>query len=213
MAFIQGDCLQVMQTFSDRQFDYGFTSPPYNRKRNDKYEKYDDTLDDYYSFLCSFTDELKRICSKGFFVNVQKNYYNKAEVLKYMGNYADDIQEIIIWEKTNPMPASGKNITNAWEFFLYFSDKPLKAKHTYTKNIISTSVNSKMPKEHKAVMKQDVADYFVSEFFEEGSSVIDCFGGLGTTEIACLRHGMKCTSIELQPTYIAIAEERIRAES
>lgn len=33
----QGDCLEVMKSIDDKSIDYVFTSPPYNRKRNDKY--------------------------------------------------------------------------------------------------------------------------------------------------------------------------------
>lgn len=32
---------------ADNSVDHVFTSPPYNRKRNDKYKFYDDTLVDY----------------------------------------------------------------------------------------------------------------------------------------------------------------------
>lgn len=208
--FINGDCLEEMKKFGDKSFDYGFTSPPYNRLRNDKYKNYSDTKTNYYDFLCNFTDELKRLCKKAFFVNIQKTMYNKQDVLKYIGTYCADIQEVFIWEKTNPMPANGKNLTNSYEFFLYFSETPAKAHHTYTKNVFRTAVNSQMPKEHKAVMKQEVADYFISEFFEPNTSCIDCFGGLGTTEIACNKNNINCVSIELSPEYCAMAEQRIK---
>ena len=46
------DCLiGGIDSLPDKSIDYAFTSPPYNRKRNDKYSKYDDTLEDYYGFL------------------------------------------------------------------------------------------------------------------------------------------------------------------
>ena len=42
---IQGDMFKLLPEMGKNSFDYIFTSPPYNRKRNDKYEYYDDAID------------------------------------------------------------------------------------------------------------------------------------------------------------------------
>ena len=76
----QGDCLELMKDIPDKSIDISFTSPPYNRKRNDKYKFYNDTIDDYLSFLKSFTDELLRVTKGNVFVYIQKNYYYKCDV-------------------------------------------------------------------------------------------------------------------------------------
>lgn len=177
--------------------------------RNDKYSMYTDKIEDYFLFLCKFTDELLRICKKAVFVNIQKTMYNSTDVFKWSGKYAPMIRQEFIWEKSNPMPANGYSVTNAYESFYYLSKTPPKAKDTYVKNVLTTAVNGDMPPEHKAVMKQEVADFYIGTFFERGSSVIDCFGGLGTTAIACRRYGLSCTSIELVPEYIEMAKQRI----
>lgn len=209
VELLKGDCLELMKQFPDKCVDVSFTSPPYNRKRNDKYEFYDDTLADYYGFLCKFTDELLRVTKKHVFVNLQKNYYNKQDVFEYIGKYAKQIREIIIWEKTNPMPANGHNITNSYEFFIVMGDKPLKGNYTYTKNIISTSVNSNMPKEHKAVMKQEVSDWFIENFTSENDIVLDCFMGTGTTGVSCVKRNRSFIGIEIDGNYFDFATNRI----
>lgn len=208
---LHGDCLEVMKNIPDKSVDVSFTSPPYNRKRNDKYEFYDDRLDDYFGFLCNFTDELLRVTKKHVFVNIQKNYYNKEDVFNYIGKYSKKIKEIVIWEKTNPMPASGNSITNSYEFFIVLGDKPLKSNTTYTKNIIHTSVNSNMPKEHKAVMKQEVSDWFIENFTEENDIVLDCFMGLGTTGKSCLKYNRSFIGIEINENYYNIAKRDIES--
>lgn len=209
---ITGDCRDLLKCYDDNSFNYCFTSPPYNRLRNDKYEKYCDKIDDYYDFLCEITDELLRVCSDAVVINIQKTSYNMADVYKWIGKYYKWIKQEFIWVKSNPMPASGKNVTNSYESFFYLSKKPPKSNYTYTKNVITTSVNSKMPKEHKAVMKQEVCDYFIGNFFFPGSTVIDPFAGLGTTEISCNKFNMECTSIELIEEYAEMARERIEKE-
>lgn len=209
MQLYNGDCLEILKTFTDKSVDVSFTSPPYNRKRNDKYENYDDTIVDYYGFLCDFTNELLRITKKWTFVNIQTNYYNRSDVYKYIGHYADKIQNIIIWEKTNPMPASNKNITNAVEYFIVLGNNSLKSNTTYTKNHISSSVNSQMDKIHKAVMKQEICDWFIEKFTNENDLVLDPFMGLGTTGISCKKMNRDFIGIELDKSYYEMAEKRI----
>ena len=50
-TLIQGDCMEKIKQFPDNYFDICFTSPPYNRKRNDKYLNYNDTIKDYYDYI------------------------------------------------------------------------------------------------------------------------------------------------------------------
>lgn len=37
-----GNCFDLFKKMKDNSVDHVFTSPPYNRKRNDKYQFYDD---------------------------------------------------------------------------------------------------------------------------------------------------------------------------
>lgn len=207
-----GDCLKLMKKIPNDSIDVCFTSPPYNRKRNDKYSFYNDTIEDYYKFLCNFTDETLRITNKYIIINIQKNYYNKREVFEYIGKYSDKIADIIIWEKSNPMPASGYNITNAYEFFIVLAKKPFKSNTTYTKNHITTSVNSNMLKEHKAVMKQEVSDWFIEKFTKEKDIVIDPFLGIGTTAISCIKMNRHYIGFEINPIYYKLAYNRIKEQ-
>lgn len=210
---INKDCLLGMKDLPPDTFDYAFTSPPYNRKRNDKYEEYDDTKENYYDFLVEVVRNLLCITKNHIFFNVQTNYYNKKDVYRLIGDYNDIIQNIIIWEKSNPLPASGFNITNAYELIIVFGRKPLKALNTYTKNIITTSVNTEgTTKTHKAVMKQEVADWVFEKFIPNGSTVIDPMMGLGTTAIAAEKHNCKWLGYEIIPKYINLAYERIISE-
>lgn len=206
---IQGDCLDVMKGMTDNSVDVVFTSPPYNRKRNDKYSHYTDIIDDYYGFLKNSVTESLRL-SKGFVIlNIQKTIYNKKDVFRLIGEFGDSIQEIIIWEKSNPMPAPGFSITNAYEFFIVFGDSPLKSNTTYTKNVITTAVNSDMGKSHKAVMKQEVADWFVEKFTNKGDIVLDPFFGIGTTGVAAKKFDRHYIGIELSQEYCDMANERL----
>lgn len=196
-----GDCISILGEMGDQSFDHTLTSPPYNRKRNDKYQEYDDTIEDWYQFNLDVIDELLRVTKGHIFYNIQTNYYNRAEVYRLIGHYSREIREIIVWEKTNPMPASGSSVTNAIEYILVLGATPLKSNTTYTKNVIHSSVNSKMPKQHKAVMKQEVADHIISKFTKEGDHILDCFMGMGTTGKSCKAFNRMFSGIELIRNY------------
>jgi len=88
------------------------------------------------------------------------------------------------------MPASGNSITNAVEYFLILGEKSLKSNKTYTKNIITTSVNSNMPKNHKAIMKPEIAKHFIENFTKENDVILDCFDGISVGQIALNKLGI-----------------------
>ena len=207
-----GNCFDLFRQMEDNEVDYVFTSPPYNRKRNDKYTFYNDQLTDYYSFLLNLIEESRRVAKKYVFLNIQTNYYNATDVYALIGTYCEKIKQIIIWQKSNPMPANGNNITNAYEYIIVLGESALKSNSTYTKNIITTSVNSKMPKEHKAVMHPDVAEWFIKNFTVEGETILDCCMGVGTTAIACMKNNRNYIGFELVKEYCDIAQQRIICE-
>ena len=209
-TILNGNCFDLFHAMDDNSVDYVFTSPPYNRKRNDKYALYNDTLTDYYGFLLNAIEQSRRVARKAVIFNLQINYYNSADVYKIIGTYHPLIRNMFIWEKSNPLPASGFNITNAYEIFLVIGDKPLKSNKTYTKNVIHTSVNSKMPKNHRAVMHPDVATFFIENFTKAEETILDPFMGIGTTADTCRRLNRHYIGFELVKEYCDMANERLR---
>lgn len=204
------DCMELLKRTPDKSIDYSFTSPPYNRKRNDKYENFVDINNDYLKLNIDVITELLRVTKKHIFYNIQANYYNRKDVYNLIGHFSKKIVDIHIWEKSNPMPASGNNITNAVEYFIILGTESLKSNSTYTKNIVTTAVNSEMPKNHKAVMKLDVAEYFISNFTQENDLILDCFFGYGTTAIACYNYNRCIIGSELDKDYYDASIKRIK---
>jgi len=201
------DCLETMARMKDNSVDLVFTSPPYNRERNDVYSHYDDTIKDYFAFLVKFTDESLRV-SKTCLINIQANYYNKADLYRYMGHYADKIQHTFVWTKENPMPASGNNITNAFEYVFMIGDNT-KSNGTYTKNHVHTAVNPDTDKSHGAIMNIKIAKHFINLFTKERGVVYDPFMGTGTTARACKDLGRHYIGSEISKEYCDIAKKRL----
>ena len=216
---INGDCLEIMKEFSDKCFDVSFTSPPYNRKRNDTYAKFNDVKDDYFDFLCKVTKELLR-CTKGsVIINLQSNMYNKIDVAKWQGEFAEYIKGIVIWTKQNPIPSWNYkkdkdvySVTNGFEYFFVLGEdtKAFEANNKIF-NYIHTNVNNEHFKGHSAVMRRDVAEHFIANFTKENDFVFDPFMGCGTTAVVCTELKRRWAGIELVPEYKEIAETRLKS--
>ena len=209
MILIKGDILEEIKKIKDKSISHTFTSPPYNRKRNDKYTHYDDIKTDYFEWQKECIRQMLRVTSGIVFYNIQANYYNRKDIYRLIGYFNEEIKDIFIWEKTNPMPASGFSITNSVEYFILLSKNKIKSNKTYTKNIIKSSVNSKMPKSHKAVMKQEISDFFIENFTKENDLILDPFMGVGTTGSSCLKLNRKFYGIELIEEYFKIAKNNL----
>lgn len=204
------DCLVTMSKMSDRSVDLVFTSPPYNRERNDVYSHYNDTIKDYLSFLIAFTDECLRV-SPTAIINIQSNYYNKIEVNKYIGHYADKINQTFVWTKENPMPAQGKHITNSFEY-LFMMGEPLLSNNNYTKNHLHTAVNPDTNKSHGAIMNIRVAYFFIDNFTKPGQVIYDPFMGSGTTARACKDLGRSYIGSEISKEYCDLIKQKLSQE-
>ncbi len=200
-------CFDTFSRMKDDSVDIVFTSPPYNRKRNDKYEFYDDQIVDYYAFLKEVVEQSIRVSRGNVYLNIMKNYYNKSDVFKLIGEFSDKIFDIFIWEKSNPLPASGKSITNAYEFIIVFGNS-LKSNTTYTKNHITTSV-AQMRKNHKAMMHPKVAEFFIEKFTQEGDVIYDPFMGCGTTAIVSKKLDRHYIGSEVVSEYCDISEKEL----
>ena len=208
ITLIQGDCFEQMPKLEAQSVDMVITSPPYNRKRNDKYNNHTDIKRDYVAFLEKSINECLRVCKGNVFFNLQKNTYNKQDVHKIMGMFSDKIIEVLIWKKSNPMP--NPHLINAYEYILVLSEnnKSLKANKTYTLNHFTTPVYSGNPykKIHRAVMHPDACAYMIDNFSKEGDTVLDPFMGVGTTGAVCKNRARNFIGIELDKTYFEICE-------
>ncbi len=70
IKLIQGECLQEMDKLISEgvKVDYSFTSPPYNRKRNDKYSNFDDRNENWFLFNSQVIDKLLLLTKNYVFV-------------------------------------------------------------------------------------------------------------------------------------------------
>jgi site-specific DNA-methyltransferase (adenine-specific)/modification methylase len=116
------NCLQTLKRFDDSSIDIVITSPPYNmnlRIRNGsycsrqivkefstKYEGFDDNLpiDEFYELHSNIIRELLRV-SNVIFYNIQIVTGSKRAFFKIIGEFSEQLKDIVIWDKGVGQPA------------------------------------------------------------------------------------------------------------
>lgn len=206
---ICGDSLEIMRGFADKSFDLVLTDPPYGinfgsekesmsagmrkdgsqRIYNEwsnpiskKYEKWDDTKPSKEMF-----DEIFRISKNQIIWG--GNYFE----LPISGGW-------LIWDKQVSMPTLSK-CELAWTSFMG---------HTEIRRYLWAGFRKEMPEDrfHTTQKPLEIMRWCLS-FLPEALTILDPFGGSGTTAIAAKQLNRNCTLIEISPKYCEIAQRRL----
>lgn len=197
--------------------DIAFASPPYNTggigkslTKDDGRSKYlannDDMTDDRYTeFLNKYIHNACE-CSKYNFVNVQWLANNKNSLIEMIKSNQRILGDILVWDKARSQPQLAENVLNSeFEFVFCFHEKGNRKIgtipfHGTKKNIFHISPgHNEYSDIHNAVFPIALPAHFIENFAE--TSVLDLFGGTGTTMIAAEQLGRKAYLMELDPRY------------
>lgn len=208
-----------------------FTSPPYNAvgvaqiganksMKDSKYHQYDDSKseEEYLSFISSFTSTWISHCNF-ICINLQHLAGNKISFIEYLYAYRKNIIDIAIWNKSKgAQPAMAKNVMNSgFEYLLFLSEneKPTKSipGAKFRGNITNVyeapgQRNHEFSHVHSATFPVHLPEWFLNSFTKKNDLIIDCFGGTGTTLIACEKLKRKCYMMELDPKYCDVIIKR-----
>ena len=129
-------CLETLKRIPDNFIDLVITSPPYNmnlrirkgeycsrqivKEISTKYEGFADNMpiDDYYEFHSEVLRELLRVSNLVFYV-VQVVTGSKRSIFKMIGEFSDNLKDIIIWDKKYAEPAIQKQVMNRRTEFIF----------------------------------------------------------------------------------------------
>jgi DNA modification methylase len=214
--------------------DIAFTSPPYNADHLDvplsdergggtqkatqkKYLADNDkrSEDEYFDFLCANIDLL--------LVNATETFYNigvaagsKTTIARLLNKYQNQFKELMYWVKDNPMPVITESvISSATELIICFGENGSRAFNHFNDRLFhgvinghSAALSNKYADIHKATFPVYLPTEIISRFTPDNGTVIDCFGGTGTTLIACEQLNRKCYMAELDPHYCDVIINR-----
>lgn len=193
ITLINGDCMEFMQSQSDKSFDLAIVDPPYGidyaaqpaRSKHEKKNWDNDKPNDIYF------DELFRISKK---------------CIIWGGNYykLPPCQCFIFWYKQNPVP----NFSDgefAWTNF----NCPAKCfDYRYYGNLQGKS-SVKEKKTHPTQKPIILYEWLLQNFAEPGQRILDTHGGSMSHAIAAHKLGFDLTIIEKDPVYYEQAKKRL----
>jgi site-specific DNA-methyltransferase (adenine-specific)/modification methylase len=229
------NCLQTLKRFDDNSIDIVITSPPYNmnlRIRNGsycsrqivkefstKYEGFDDNLpiDEFYELHSNIIRELLRV-SNVIFYNIQIVTGSKRAFFKIIGEFSEQLKDIVIWDKGVGQPAMSPGVLNRQSELILVFDKENAISRKFSKykfdrgtlgDIWNISRGRKIDKSHGAVFPEKLVSTILENFSDEGDIVYDPFMGSGTTAVVSQKLNRKWLGSELSPNYCELIQKRI----
>jgi len=216
----------VDRLMDGRKANICFTSPPYNAgslnikgntETGKKYNAFDDnqTEQKFFDFLASNMGCMLSVSDEVFY-NIGLVQNNKRTIFKMIDAFGDAFKDVIYWKKKTVAPHIQKGvINNLVEFILCFGDgkrkfqNPQFGQGTYW-NVIegANASGNEFSDIHKATFPVYLPENIVTNFTGINAIVIDCFGGTGTTLIACEKTARDCRMMELDPKYCDVIIKR-----
>lgn len=230
------DCLETLKRLPDNFVDLVITSPPYNmnlRIRNGQYcsrqivkefsTKYDGfadniPIDEFYKFHSTVIRELLRV-SGIIFYNIQVVTGSKRAFFKIIGDYADMIKDIIVWDKGCAQPAMASNVLNRQSEFIIVFDRENAISRQFEKcNFARGTLNDiwlikrgkKINVNHGATFPEALVEKILVNFSNVGDIVYDPFMGTGTTAVVCKKLNRHWIGSEISSEYVRLSDERLR---
>jgi len=216
----------VDKLMDGRKANICFTSPPYNagsmnvkgnKTTGKKYNSFDDnqTEQEFFSFLSANMSCMLASADEVFY-NIGLVQDNKRTIFKIIDAFGQSFKDVIYWKKKTVAPHIQRGvINNLVEFIICFGDgkrkflNPQFGQGTYW-NVIegANASGNEFSDIHKATFPVYLPENIITNFTARNALVIDCFGGTGTTLIACEKTGRDCRMMELDPKYVDVIINR-----
>lgn len=231
------NCLDTMARMPDNYIDLVFTSPPYNmnlRIRNGKYcsrqivkeefsTKYvgfDDNLpiEEFYKLHSKILDELIRVSGIVFY-NIQIVTGSKRAFFKMIGDKADYLKDVIVWDKNHGQPAMQSGVLNRRTELILVFEKNNAISRQFKKcnfgrgkleDIWEIGRGQKVSDEHGASFPMELAQKVIYNFSNPGDKIYDPFMGTGTTAVASIMSCRNFIGSELSEDYCKFANKRVK---
>ena len=143
-------------------------------------------------------------------------FTSKDLILDYLNIFKEWKFNILIWEKTNNPPLTMNTFLPDIEYLLYFHkggrvwNNSLKPMEIYKKVYSSSRQEGQknVGDLHPTMKPIDLICSKIKISSSKRGSVLDLFGGSGSTLIACEQLGRKCYMMELDPKYCDVIRKR-----
>ena len=222
----------VEKLMAGQRAQFCFTSPPYNsamkgggRMGNNAGKGFygngyadDRASDEYIQFNADIISTMEAVAAEDFTCCYNINY-NKNSPSEYIDIIAAakrsiPLVETIVWEKAMAVSLQGDNLTRIYEFIFVLAKGRFKINKNRTeclRNLWKISNIGANHENHKACFPIALVEEGIKNFCPHGGTIIEPFGGTGTTAIAAEKLGCKSFVMELDPKYCDVIVKRWQA--
>lgn len=177
-----GDSYKLIKDIPDKSVDLVVIDPPYlfdnfgggcfgnerkkNRKELENIRK---------GFNYSILEELNRVLKK---TNIYI-FCSKAQLRDYFNFYAEVNTDLLVWHKTNPIPAIANNYLSDLEYCFFAREKGVEVHCEYeTSSKLYESPMNKKDKEkfkHPTIKPLALIKKLIKNSSDKGDIILDCF--------------------------------------
>lgn len=216
-----GDCYELIKEIPDKSIDLVYIDIPYkypnggygHSKLAQRLGKHKENINDLSSGInYSILNELIRVM-KYIYIYIWCSKDQINDLLNYFKPYKCRFN-ILVWCKTNPIPATNNTWLSDIEYCLVFKEHGAPRyndgyhlKHKWYVSKINQQ--DKKAYGHPTIKPLELVKQHLLHSTQEGDIVLDCFLGSGTTCVASKELGRRYIGIELREDYYNIAKNRI----
>lgn len=199
----------VEKLMDGKKADMVFTDPPYGMNLDTDYSKmgkegkiYKPVIDDEKQYDAGFLLATFNYCKEIFLWGA--DYYVETLNRSY-----PDLGSWIIWDKYSDQERNGLLDGRFGSAFETCWSKT-KHKRELARVLVKTSYTSRgdETRVHPTQKPVNLAEWFFERWGKKGDSVVDLYGGSGSTLIACEKTNRHCYMMELDPIYCDVIIER-----
>ena len=218
-----GNCFELIKNIPDKSIDLVYIDIPYlfthgkggagalskrvNRLMCEELYTIKDGID--YTIF----DELCRVM-KNIYIYIWCSKQQMLDIMKYFIEKKQCNFELLVWNKTNPIPMVDNTFLPDLEYcFMFRESGKTKLNDGYElKSKCYISPINKKDKEkynHPTIKPLELVKRHILHSTQENGIVLDCFCGSGTTCVACKETGRRYIGMEIDKEYWKIANNRI----
>lgn len=211
------DCYKAIKEIPDKSIDLVIIDPPYEMdehggggafgNKNRPYQNLVDTL--AYGITDEILQEIERIQKK---TNVYV-FCNKNQLRQLFNFYKDKNVDLLVWNKTNPIPRCNNKYLSDIEYIFFARDERVEVYGNY--ETLSKFYQSSVNKEdknlynHPTIKPEELICKLIINSSKESDLVFDCFLGSGTTCVCAKKLNRKYLGFEIDDNYFRIAQDRL----
>jgi site-specific DNA-methyltransferase (adenine-specific) len=193
-----GDCLDILPTLADKSVDLVLTDPPYGIGYD--YESYDDSRENTVMLIENMIAQAKRIAVRtAMFIDV--------------GSMFDMPKPdwTLCWFSPSRPNRSPFGFSTWTPILFYGKDKRINGGQA-PDGFMITSLTRAPKSIHTCPKPLEPVNWLLHRYTDELNTVVDPFGGTGTTAISCIKYNRKYILIEKEEKYCEIIAKMINTE-